>query len=95
MDKAGGLPHVVGRPLDAGQAPNFVQKVPDVADSAEAVLEGADRAQDPAQTHAEVAGTGDDVLDILQASAGLLEFREVTLPLFGNSKTKAQQKQLT
>ena len=77
MDKAGGLPHVVGRPQDAGHAPKFVKKVPDVAGAADAaadpadasldvldVLQGAGRAQDPAQTHADVAGAEGDVLKV-------------------------------
>ena len=94
VDEAGGLPHVVGRPLDPGHAPNFAQKVPDLADAADDVLEhleDADGAQGPAQTHAHVTHTPDDVLDALEACAGLLKVRKVTLPLFGNSKIKAHQ----
>ena len=71
---------VVGRPQDAGHAPKFVKKAPDVADAAEAaadVLEGAEDAQGPAQTHAHVAH---DVLVVLDAGAGPLEALEVTLP---------------
>ena len=81
MDEAGGIHHVVGRPQDAGQAPNFVKKAPDVVEAAEAadvaadVLEGADDAQGPAQTRADVAGAEDDVLEALETSAGLLELR--------------------
>ena len=83
VDKAGGLPHVVGRPQDAGHAPKFVKKAPDVADAADAaeaaadVLEGAEDAQGPAQTHAHVAH---NVLVVLDAGAGPLEALEVTLP---------------
>ena len=56
------------------------------------VLQGADDAQGPAQTHADV------VDDVLAAGAGpmsLKKVRKVVLPSFENSKTKAQQKQLT
>ena len=86
VDKAGGLPHVVGRPQDAGHAPKFVKKAPDVADAADAadaaeaaadVLEGAEDAQGPAQTHAHVAH---NVLVVLDAGAGPLEALEVVLP---------------
>ena len=37
MDVAGGLPHVVGRPQDAGHAPKFVKKVPDVLEPADVI----------------------------------------------------------
>ena len=80
VDKAGGLPHVVGRPQDAGHAPKFVKKAPDVAD----VLEGAEDAQGPAQTHADVV---DDVLAADTGPMSLRKVRKVVLPSFENSKT--------
>ena len=73
----------------------------DVAGASEAavehldVLQGADDAQGPAQTHADV------VDDVLAADTGPMSLRKVrkvrkvVLPSFENSKTKAQQKQLT
>ena len=95
MDKAGGLPHVVGRPQDAGHAPKFVKKAPDVADAADAaeaaadVLEGAEDAQGPAQTHAHVAH---DVLVVLDAGAGPLEALEVVLPHLLQQKNSTTKK---
>ena len=56
------------------------------AEAAAVVLEGADDAQGPAQTHADVV---DDVLAADTGPMSLRKVREVTLPLFGNSKTKA------
>ena len=48
--------------------------------------------QDPAQTHADVV---DDVLAAANGPMSLRKVRKVVLPSFENSKTKAQQKQLT
>ena len=39
------------------------------------VLQGADDAQGPAQTRADLAGAEDDILEALETSAGLLELR--------------------
>ena len=90
VDVAGGLPHVVGPPLDAGHAPKFVKKALDVVEVAEAdeaaddVLEGADDAQGPAQTHADVV---DDVLAADTGPMSLRKVRKVVLPSFENRKT--------
>ena len=92
MRLASDLPHVPTSSAGPWTPAKFVKKGPDllepadVAEAADDVLEGADGAQGPAQTHAHVTHTPDDVLDALEAGAGLLKVRKVTLPLFGNSK---------
>ena len=50
------------------------------------VLQGADDAQGPAQTHADVV---DDVLAADTGPMSLRKVRKVVLPSFENSKTKA------
>ena len=86
MRLADDLPHVPHVPhvrKSGLKVPDLVKCQKFGADASEAavdhldVLEDADDAQGPAQTHAHVV---DDVLDVLDAGAGPLEALEVVLP---------------
>ena len=83
------------------KVPDLVQGQKSGADASDAsstildVWEGPNCAKDPAQTPADVAGAGDDVLEADTGPMSLRKVRKVVLLSFENSKTKAQQKLLT
>ena len=98
MRLASDLPHVPTSSAGPWTPAKFVKKgtdllePADVTEAADDVLEGADGAQGPAQTHAHVAHVAHDVLVVLDASAGPLEALEVVLPHLLQQKNSTTKK---